>query len=69
VRRFGADSELSWNVVGAYSFEIGVYHDATVSGMLGYRALAVDFEQGSGPNRYIYDAVQHGPLVGLTARF
>jgi hypothetical protein len=66
---FGAGSEFSWNVIGAYSFEIGVYYGATVSGVLGYRALAVDFEKGSGANRYDYDVVQHGPLIGLTARF
>jgi hypothetical protein len=66
---FGAGSEFSWNVIGAYSFEVGVYYGVTVSGVLGYRALAVDFEKGSGANRYDYDVVQHGPLIGLTARF
>jgi hypothetical protein len=66
---FGAGSEFSWNVVGAYSFEIGVYRWATVSGVLGYRALAVDFEKSSGASRYDYDVVQHGPLLGLTLSF
>lgn len=66
---FGAGSEFSWNLLGAYSFEIGVYYGATVSGVLGYRALAVDFQKGSGANRYDYDVVQHGPLIGFTARF
>jgi hypothetical protein len=66
---FGAGSEFSWNVLGAYSFQIGVYHGVTYSGMLGYRALAVDFEKGSGVNRYEYDVVQHGPLLGLTLGF
>jgi len=66
---FGAGSEFSWNVVGAYSFRIGVYHGTTFSGMLGYRALSVDFEKGSGVNRYDYDVVQHGPIIGLTLTF
>lgn len=66
---FGAGSEFSWNVLGAYSFRIGVYSGATVSGMLGYRALSVDFEKGSGVNRYDYDVVQHGPILGLTVNF
>jgi hypothetical protein len=26
-------------------------------------------EKGSGTSRYEYDAVQHGPLIGLTASF
>jgi hypothetical protein len=66
---FGAGSEFSWNVLGAYSFQIGVYYGTTVSGMLGYRALSVDFEKGSGVSRYEYDVVQHGPIIGLTLSF
>jgi hypothetical protein len=66
---FGAGSEFSWNVLGAYSFQIGVYHGTTFSGMLGYRALSVDLEKGSGINRYEYAMVQHGPIIGLTLSF
>jgi hypothetical protein len=66
---FGAGSEFSWNVLGAYSFEIGTHYGVTYSGVLGYRALSVDFEKGSGLNRYEYDVIQHGPVVGLMMRF
>jgi hypothetical protein len=41
----------------------------TYSGVIGYRALSVDFEKGSGVSRYEYDVIQHGPLVGLTVSF
>jgi hypothetical protein len=37
--------------------------------MLGYRALSVDYQKGSGVNRYEYDMLQHGPIVGLTVKF
>jgi hypothetical protein len=66
---FDAGSQFSWNVVGAYSFEMGVYHGLTFSGLLGYRALSVDFEKGSGLSRYEFDVIQHGPLLGLIVRF
>jgi hypothetical protein len=56
-------------VLGAYRWEIGAHAGVTYSGMLGYRALGVDFEKGSGASRYEYDAVQHGPLIGLQASF
>jgi hypothetical protein len=46
-------------------FENGV----TYAGLLGYRALSVGFEKGSGPTRYEFDVVQHGPVVGLTIGF
>ena len=66
---FDVGSQFSWNVLGAYSFQIGVYHGATYTGLLGYRALSVDFEKGSGASRYHYDMLQHGPLLGLTVSF
>ena len=45
---FDVGSQFSWNVLATYSFQIGAYYGLTYSGMLGYRALAVDFEKGSG---------------------
>ncbi|HEX5998660.1 MAG TPA: hypothetical protein VFZ16_04575 [Hyphomicrobiaceae bacterium] len=66
---FDAGSTFSWNVVGAYSFEIAAHAGVTYSGILGYRALGVDFEKGSGLSRFEYDVVQHGPLLGLTVSF
>jgi hypothetical protein len=66
---FDVGSEFSWNALAAYSWTIGVHYGVTYSGLLGYRALAVDFEKGSGANRYQYDVVQHGPLLGLKLSF
>jgi hypothetical protein len=66
---FDAGSQFSWNVLAAYSFQMGVYHGLTFSGIVGYRALSVDFEKGSGVDRFEYDIVQHGPLLGLTVSF
>jgi hypothetical protein len=66
---FDAGSTFSWNVVGAYTWEIGAHAGIAYSGVLGYRALSVDFEKGSGTSRYEYDVVQHGPLLGLKASF
>jgi hypothetical protein len=66
---FDVGSQFSWNAIAAYSWHIAIRDGISYSGMLGYRALSVDFEKGSGTNRYEYDVVQHGPIVGLTARF
>ena len=66
---FGAGSQFSWQVVGAYSWDFAVRDGITYSGMLGYRALDVDYEQGSGRRKYTYDVLQHGPLLGLTFGF
>jgi len=66
---FGAGSEFSWNAFAAYSWTVAVCEGVTYSGVLGYRALDVDYEQGAGLNKYEYDVLMHGPLVGLTVEF
>jgi hypothetical protein len=66
---FDVGSKFSWNVLGAYSFNLAVRNGVTYSGMLGYRALSVDYEKGSGATKYEYDVVQHGPVLGLTIGF
>src|SRR5262249_35927501 len=43
---FDAGSTFSWNVVGAYSWQIAKQAGVTYSGILGYRALSVDFDKG-----------------------
>jgi hypothetical protein len=66
---FDAGSQFSWNVLATYSWQFSVHNGVTYSGLLGYRALSVDFEKGSGASRYDYDVVQHGPLLGLMVSF
>jgi hypothetical protein len=66
---FGAGSQFSWNALAAYSFVIAMQDGVTYSGVLGYRALDVDYERGSGRTKYEYNVLQHGPITGLTIAF
>lgn len=66
---FHVGSDFSWNVLGAYSWHIAERDGVSYGGILGYRFLSVDYERGSGVNRYQYDVLQHGPLVGLAVTF
>ena len=66
---FDVGSQFSWNAVAAYSWDFAVRSGITYSGMLGYRALSVDYEEGSGFNKYAYDVLTHGPILGLTIGF
>jgi hypothetical protein len=66
---FDVGSKFSWNVLAVYSYDIAVRDGVTYSGVVGYRALDVDYEQGSGLRKYEYDVLQHGPLLGLTVKF
>jgi hypothetical protein len=66
---FGYSSKFSWQAIAAYTWDVARRDGVTWSGTLGYRALDVDFEQSSGRQKYRYDVLQHGPLVGLTIGF
>ena len=58
---FDAGRQFSWNVLGAQSFNFAVRNGVTYAGVLGYRALSVDYQKGSGLNRYDeFDEVQMG---------
>lgn len=66
---FGVGSQFSWQAIGAYQWAFAKSQNATWSGLLGYRALYADYSKGSGTTLYQYDMLQHGPIVGINARF
>ena len=66
---FGVGSQFSWQLVGAYTWEFAVTKSAAWYGVIGYRALYVDYSQGLGSSKYEYDMLQHGPLFGVSMRF
>jgi hypothetical protein len=66
---FGAGSDFSWQAIGGYGFEFGTYQGITFSGVIGYRALSVDYAEGEGRRRYEFDMLQHGPILGISMRW
>ena len=66
---FGAGSDFSWEVIGTYNWQMCIFEGLNVDGYIGYRALSVDYSQGSGTTRYEYDVLQQGPVMGMTTRF
>jgi hypothetical protein len=66
---FGVGSQLSWQAVGAYKWTFAQTHGVTWSGLIGYRALYVDYSEGSGDTLCDYDMLTHGPILGVSARF
>jgi hypothetical protein len=66
---FGVGSDFSWQAIGGYGFDFGIYNGITFSGVVGYRALSVDYAEGEGRRRYEFDMLQHGPILGLSMRW
>lgn len=65
---FGVGSDLSWQAIATYNWEMCVTDRYIVDGYVGYRALSVDYSQGAGKTKYEFDAVQHGPVMGASLR-
>ncbi len=66
---FGAGSKFSWQALGALDYEFYRTKNVSWSGMIGYKALNVDYSKGSGLTHYEYDMTMYGPIFGITARF
>ena len=66
---FGAGSKISWQTIGGYSFDFAQKNGITYSGIIGFRALYVDYTQGFGTTRYGFNMLQYGPVLGLSMRF
>lgn len=66
---FGAGSDFTWQAMANYNWEMCRTDRYALDAYLGYRALSVDYSQGSGNTRYEYDVLQHGPVMGLTMKF
>jgi len=65
---FGVGSDLTWQLFGGYSFDFSVWQ-AALHGVVGYRALAVDYSQNDAGNKNSLDLILHGPVVGLSFRW
>lgn len=59
---FGVGSDLAWQVVGSFSYRVSP-HVALVAA---YRHLDLDYDSGSGSNRFRFDAAMSGPALGAT---
>lgn len=65
----GGGSRFTWNALAAYAYDFTTRNGVTYSGVLGYKAMYVDYVKGSGATRYGFDMLQHGPVVGFSVRF
>ncbi|MFP3921169.1 MAG: hypothetical protein ACLFU3_05610 [Dichotomicrobium sp.] len=66
---FGVGSDLTWQVIATYDFLLRAGERYVLDGYVGYRALSVDYTQGSGNRRYEFNVLEQGPMLGATLRF
>jgi hypothetical protein len=59
-------SDISWNIAGYLGYELPWYH---ITPIIGYRALYDKYSDGSGNNRFLWDAWMLGPQLGVAFQF
>ena len=62
---FGVGSDFSWHALGLVEWQPWKY----ASFIAGYRALDVDYEDGSGRDYFRFDATVHGPVLGVNFKW
>lgn len=66
---FGLGSQFTWQLLGTYTSYLGTHAGIDFDAYVGYKALSVDYDRGNGVNRYEFDVIQHGPVIGLAGAF
>lgn len=62
---FGMGSQFAWQGLGVIEWQPFKY----ASFLAGYRALYMDYEDGSGKDFFNFDATIHGPVIGLNFKW
>ena len=62
---FGISSDFTWQGAGLIDYQPWKH----VAFAVGYRAIGTDYESGSGSEKFTYDVIVHGPLIGIDIRF
>jgi len=62
----GFSSDFAWNIAGYLGYELPWYR---ITPLIGYRALYDKYEDGSGDNRFVWDAWISGPQIGVGFQF
>lgn len=58
---FGAGSDITWDLLAG----VGYQYNEHISFAVGYRAMGVDYDHDG----FVYDVVQHGPVLGTVFKF
>ena len=62
---FGAASKFAWQVFPTVGRDVGKRARLGI----GYRALSMDYETGSGNTLFRYDIITSGPIIGMSFNF
>lgn len=62
---FGVGSDFSWHTTAYFAWHLNEHANV----LIGYRHLDVDYDDGSGADRFLMDVSEGGPTVGFAWKF
>ena len=62
---FGVNADLVWQLAGSFNYRMTKRSYFTA----GYRYIDFDYESGKGFDRFKFDVVEHGPVLGFRFNF
>ena len=65
---FNLANSLSWQAIAVYSYD-WQFTGYQIAALLGFRALGVNYNTGSGATAFGLNEVFYGPVIGATVRF
>lgn len=65
---FGLGSQFTWQAAAIYTYS-WQFSGYALAALAGYRALGINYSQGSGTATAGIDAILHGPLIGVSLHF
>jgi hypothetical protein len=65
---FGASSDFTWSATALVVYDFTVW-SKPASLMLGYRGIGWNHVEGTGDQRFTWDVIEHGVIVGFGLRF
>jgi hypothetical protein len=65
---FNLQNSLSWQALAVYSYD-WQFNGYQVAALLGFRALGVNYNTGSGADAFGLNEIFYGPVVGASFRF
>ena len=65
---FGVESDFTWSATAVVGYDFHLFK-IPATFYAGYRAIGQDFTDGSGDDEFVWDVVQHGPIIGIGFTF
>jgi hypothetical protein len=67
---FGVGSDFTWGAFGLLGYRFPLFSKENNARVVaGYRAFSQDYTDGKGDNKFQWDEIMYGPVVGLIVQF